>query len=88
MFVTAAGSRPDVYKRQHQALVFEFQVDFVEVRNGDAARPAPRGPKFDDVGPVAVEFFDRVALHPFAILKFGGRVTHFEGCLLYTSRCV
>ena len=67
-----------ILANHHQAFILVFIVELVEVRDGNAARPAPRRPKLDKIGLALLKFFDRFALHPFAVLDFGSFVADFE----------
>src|SRR5262245_7690043 len=69
---------PTVLADDDKALVLEFGVSLVQVRNRRAARATPGGPELDDVRRALFEFFNRLALHPFAGLEFGGVVADFE----------
>ena len=69
---------PAILSDNDQALVLEFGVNFIEMRDGSQTRPIPGGPELDDISLARREFLDRVALHELAGLQFGRRVPHVE----------
>ena len=71
---------PAILSDEDDTLVFEMFVEFIEMRNGGHARPAPRRPKLHHIDSVLRELLHGVALDPFADLKLGSGRADFEFC--------
>jgi hypothetical protein len=69
---------PTVLADDDEALVLVLLVQFVQVRDGDAAGAASGGPELDEVRFAGNELLDRISLEPLACLKFGGGIANFE----------